>query len=87
MDFAVAFDSVNRWTIWRIIEKDGIPPNLRHLTETHYFSTRTHVGAAGQETTSFDKMSSTLFNYAVDFVIERALRRSQGVQTGEKQLP
>ncbi len=28
-------------------------------------------------------MSPTLFNYAIDFVLERALRDSQGVQVGE----
>ncbi len=28
-------------------------------------------------------MSPTLFNYAIDFVLERALRGSQGVQVGE----
>ncbi len=48
--------------------------------------------ATGQETTSFeaqsgvrqgDNMSPTLFNYAIDFVLENALRGLQGVQVGE----
>ncbi len=29
-------------------------------------------------------MSPTLFNYAIDFVLERDFRSSQGVQVGEK---
>ncbi len=52
---------------------------------------RKRVRVAGQETTSFemqsgvrqgDSMSPTLFNYAIDFVLKRALRSLQGVQVG-----
>ncbi len=48
--------------------------------------------AAGQETTAFevqsgvrqgDTMSPTLFNYAIDFVLEHALRSSHDVLLGE----
>ncbi len=91
MDFAAAFDSVDRRALWRIMEEDGIPPKLLRLIKAYYSSTRTRVRAAGQETTSFevqsgvrqgDNMSPALFNYAIDFVLERALLSSQGVQVG-----
>ncbi len=91
MDFAAAFDSVDRRALGRIMAEDGIPPKLLRLIKAYCSSTRTRVRAAGQETTSFevqsgvrpgDNMSPTLFNYAIDFVLVRALRSSQGVQVG-----
>ncbi len=92
VDFAAAFDSVDRRTLWRIMDEDGVPSKLLRLIKSYYSSTR----VAGQETTSFevqsgvrqgDNMSPTPFKYAIDFVLERALRGSQGVQVGEKSLP
>ncbi len=82
MDFAAAFDSVDRRALWRIMEKDGIPLKLLRLIKAYYASTRTRVPAADQETTSFEVQSNvlqvdniypTLFNYANDFVLERDL--------------
>ncbi len=72
------------------MEEDGTPSKLLRLT--HYSLTLVLVRAAGQETTVFevqsgvrqgDNMSPTLFNYAIDFVPERALRSSYGVVVGE----
>ncbi len=92
VDFTTAFDSVDRLALWRMMEVDGILPKLLRLIKAYYSATRTRVRAAGQETTSFEeqsgvrqgnKMSPTLFNYAIDFVLERTLLGSQGIQVGE----
>ncbi len=70
--------------------KEGeILPKMLRLIEATYSSTQIRVRAAGQKTISFEMLSDVrqgddmppiLFNYAIDFDLERALRRSQGVQ-------
>ena len=40
VDFAAAFDSVDRRALWRIMEEDGMPPKLLRLIEAYCISTR-----------------------------------------------
>ncbi len=42
VDFAPAFDSVDRYTIWRIMAADGMPPKLLRLVRA-YSSTKMKV--------------------------------------------
>ncbi len=74
------------------MEEDGTPAMLLRLVEAFYYSTLIRSRAAGQESPTFkvqsdlrqvDTMSPTLFNYAIDFVLERAHRSCYGVQVGK----
>ncbi len=47
VDFASAFDSVDRDSLWRIMVADGIPPKLLRLIKTYYSSTKMKVRASG----------------------------------------
>ncbi|CAE1303322.1 unnamed protein product [Acanthosepion pharaonis] len=45
VDFAAAFDSVDRDSLWRIMEADGMPAKLFRLIKVYYRSTRARVRA------------------------------------------
>ncbi len=49
VDFASAFDSVDRDSQWRIMAADGMPPKLLRLIKAYYSSTRMKVKESGSE--------------------------------------
>ncbi len=49
VDFASAFDSVDRDSLWRIMEADGMPPKLLRLIKAYYSSSKMKVMASGSD--------------------------------------
>ncbi len=49
VDFASAFDSVDRDSLWRIMAADGMPPKLVRLIQVYYSSTKMKVRASGSD--------------------------------------
>ena len=89
IDFAAAFDSINRSAIWQIMEADGIPKKLLNLIKSYYESTRSKVRCYNTTTDLFEivsgvrqgcPLSPTIFNYAIDFILGHALEGFPGVQ-------
>ncbi|CAE1265741.1 unnamed protein product [Acanthosepion pharaonis] len=86
VDFATAFDSVDRGSLLRIMEADGMP--AKRLIKGYYQSTRARVRAYGEESETFEArtgvrqgcaLSPTLFNYTIDCILGKALRDYAGV--------
>ena len=91
IDFAAAFDSVDREALWRIMQADGIPLKLLRLIQGYYRLTRVRVKVYGEETELFDVgtgvrqgcvLSPILFNYAIDYILNTALKDYSGVEVG-----
>ncbi len=49
VDFASAFDSVDRDSLWRTMSADGIPTKLLRLIKSYYSSTKMKVRASGND--------------------------------------
>ncbi len=58
VDFASAFDSVDRDSLWRIMAAEGMPPKLLRLIKAFYSSTKMKVRASGSDTMPFEIRSS-----------------------------
>ncbi|BHF81200.1 hypothetical protein SprV_0702433000 [Sparganum proliferum] len=72
VDFAAAFDSVHRESLWRIMALDGVPAKIIAMIKASYRSTTARVLGC--------ILSLILFNYAIDWILGRALRDSDGVE-------
>ncbi len=82
VDFASAFDSVDRDSLWWIMAADGMPPKLLTLIKAYYSSTKMKVRASGSDSMPFEirsgvrqgcALSPTLFNYIIDWILGKAL--------------
>ncbi len=91
VDFAFAFDSVDRDSLWQIMAVDGVPPKLLRLIKAYYSSTKMKVRASGSDSMPFEirsgvrqgcALSPTLFNYIIDWILRQALQDYPGVQVG-----
>ncbi|CAI9717498.1 Hypothetical predicted protein [Octopus vulgaris] len=91
VDFAAAFDSVDRDTLWKVMQADGIPPKLLNIIKTYYRSARPRVRVYGEVSEPFEirsgvrqgcVLSPTLFNYAIDWITTNALREFPGITVG-----
>ena len=89
VDFRAAFDSVDRASLWNIMLQDGTPPKLVNLIRAYYASTKARVRVYGEESCDFDlhtgvrqgcPLSPVLFNYVVDWIMDKALEDYRGVQ-------
>ncbi len=49
VDFASAFDSVDRYSLWQIMAADGRPSKLLRLIKAYYWSTKMKVRASGSD--------------------------------------
>ena len=92
IDFKTAFDSVDRISLWQIMAADGVPIKLLNLIKAYYVSTTARVRAYGEESEGFNlsagvrqgcPLSPMLFNYAIDWILERALPPYRGVQLSD----
>ncbi len=54
VDFAAAFDPVDRSSLWGIMAADGMPAKLLRLIKAHETSTKAKVGASGGESLSLE---------------------------------
>nr|VZI11361.1 unnamed protein product [Spirometra erinaceieuropaei] len=89
IDFAAAFDSVHRESLWRIMALDGAPAKIIALIKAYYRSTTVRVLVRNNLPQLFGTepgvrrgciLSPVLFNYAIDWILGRALRGSYGVK-------
>jgi hypothetical protein len=89
VDFKAAFDSVQRSSLWSILEADGVPDKLLALIKAYYSSTKARIRVYGEETIAFGldsgvrqgcPLSPMLFNFVIDWVMEHSLRGYRGVQ-------
>ncbi len=88
VDFASAFDSLDRDSLWWIMVADGMPPKLLRLIKAYYLSTKMKVRASGSDSMPFEirsgvrkgcALSPTLFNYIKDWILGQALQNCSGV--------
>nr|VZI25328.1 unnamed protein product [Spirometra erinaceieuropaei] len=89
VDFAAAFDSVHRESLWRIMALDGVPAKIIAMIKAYYHSTTARVLVRNNFSQPFGIrsgvrqgciLSPILFNYAIDWILGRALRDSDGVE-------
>ncbi|BHF70886.1 hypothetical protein SprV_0401393900 [Sparganum proliferum] len=89
IDFAAAFDSVHRESLWRIMALDGVPAKIIAMIKTYYRPTTARVLVHNNLFQPFDIrsivrqgciLSPILFKYAIDWILGRALRESDGVE-------
>ncbi len=89
IDFASAFDSVDRDSLWPIMAADGMPPKLLRLIKAYYSSTKMKVRATGTDSMPFEIRSGvrhgcavtpTLFINITDCIVGQALQDYPGVQ-------
>ncbi|BHF74785.1 hypothetical protein SprV_0501787400 [Sparganum proliferum] len=89
VDFAAAFDSVHRESLWRIMALDGVPAKIIAMIKAYYRSTTARVLVRNNLSQPFGIrsgvrqgciLSPILFNYTIDWILGRALRDSNGVE-------
>nr|VZH98848.1 unnamed protein product [Spirometra erinaceieuropaei] len=89
VDFAAAFDSVYRESLWRIMALDGVPAKIIAMLKAYYRSTTARVLVRNNLSQPFGIrsgvrqvciLSPIQFNYAIDWILERARRESDGVE-------
>ncbi|BHF79732.1 hypothetical protein SprV_0702285500 [Sparganum proliferum] len=89
VDFATAFDSVHCESLWRLLALDGIPPKIFVMIKAYYRSTTARVLVRNNLTQPFGIrsgvrqgciLSPILFNYAIDWILGRALQEGDGVE-------
>nr|VZI46112.1 unnamed protein product [Spirometra erinaceieuropaei] len=89
VDFAAAFDSVHCESLWRIMALDGVPAKITAMIKAFYHSIIARVLVRNNLSQPFDIrsgvrqgciLSPILFNYAIDWILGRALRDSDGVE-------
>nr|VZH94943.1 unnamed protein product [Spirometra erinaceieuropaei] len=87
IDFAAAFDSVHRESLWRIMALDGVLAKIISMIKAYYRSTTARVLVRNNFSQPFAIrsgvrqgciLSPILFNYAIDRILGRALRESDG---------
>ncbi len=91
VDFASAFDSVDRDSLWQIMAVDGMPPKLSRLIKAYYASTKVKVRASGSDSMPFEirsggrkgcALSPTRFSYIIDWILVQSLQDYPWVQVG-----
>ena len=91
LDFSAAFDSVDRPSIMKLLENDGVPSKLCRIIEAMYLRTTSQVSVYNKHTEPFQIRSGVrqggilspfLFNYCIDYVLGAALDNDQsfGIQ-------
>ncbi|BHF81367.1 hypothetical protein SprV_0702449700 [Sparganum proliferum] len=89
IDFAATFDSVHRESLWRILALDEIPAKIIAMIKVYYRSTTALIPVHNNLSEPFGIrsgvrqgciLSPILFNYAIDWVIGRALHEVDGVE-------
>ncbi len=91
VDFASAFDSVDRDFLWRIMATDGMPAKLLRLIKAYYSLAKMKVRASGSDSMPIETrsgarqgcaLSPTLFNNITDWILGQALQDYPWVQVG-----
>nr|VZH95884.1 unnamed protein product [Spirometra erinaceieuropaei] len=88
-EFAAAFDYVHHEFLWRIMALDGVPAKIIALMKAYYRFTSARILVRNILSQPFgirsgvrrgSIMSPILFNYAIDWILGRTLRESDGVE-------
>ena len=94
IDFAAAFDSVHRPSLWKIMRHEGVPPQIIRAIASLYSDTHSCVRVYNQRSRWFGISSGVrqgcviapmLFNFVVDWVLRNALVDHRGIQV-DRQL-
>ncbi|BHF67106.1 hypothetical protein SprV_0301013000 [Sparganum proliferum] len=94
IDFAAAFDSVHRESLWRIMALDGAPAKIIAMIKAYYRSTTARVLVQYNFIQPFGFrpgvrqgciLSSVLFKYAIDWILRRALHEGDSVKFAPEQ--
>nr|VZI07985.1 unnamed protein product [Spirometra erinaceieuropaei] len=89
IDFAAAFESVHRESLWRITALDGVPAKIIVMIKAYYSSNTMRVPVCNNLTQPFGirsgvrqdcTLSPILFNYAMDWILWRTLHKGDGVE-------
>ncbi|BHF71307.1 hypothetical protein SprV_0401436300 [Sparganum proliferum] len=89
IDFSAAFDSIHRESLWRIMAPDGVPAKIIAMIKAYYRSTTARVLVHNNLSQPLGIrsgvrqgciLSRILFNYAIDWILERALHEGDGVE-------
>jgi endonuclease/exonuclease/phosphatase family metal-dependent hydrolase len=87
LDFTAAFDSVDRESIWSLLEGEGLPPKLKRMCAAMYAKTNCRIRAYGEDSQEFSTktgvrqggvLSPCLFNICIDHVLKSALDNGPG---------
>lgn len=82
VDFAAAFDSVDRSGLWEVLASYGVPPHIIRLIKSLYRRTTCKIKVYNQLSDAFEVvtgvrqgavLSPLLFNIAIDWVLKMAL--------------
>nr|VZI23231.1 unnamed protein product [Spirometra erinaceieuropaei] len=88
-NFAAAFDSVHRESMWRIVAVDGVPAKIIAMIKAYYRSSNARVLVRNNLTQPSGIRSGVrqacvllpiLSNYAIDWILWRALHEGDGVE-------
>jgi hypothetical protein len=89
LDFAAAFDSIHRPSLWRILEADGLPPKLLRLIKLFYLKPGNRVLVNGELSNRFETrtgvrqgcpLSPIIFNFIIDWILRISLQNFSGVK-------
>nr|VZH93758.1 unnamed protein product [Spirometra erinaceieuropaei] len=89
VDFAAAFDSVHRESLWQILVLDGVSAKIFAMIKAYYRSTTARVLFLNNLSQTLRIhfavrqgriLSPILFNYAIDWILERAVQEDDGVE-------
>nr|VZH92697.1 unnamed protein product [Spirometra erinaceieuropaei] len=89
IEFAAAFDSVYRESLWRIVALDGVPAKIIPMIKAHYRPTIVRVLVRNNLSQLFgirsgvgqgSILSPSLSNYAMKWILGRALHEGAGVE-------
>jgi len=92
IDFKAAFDCVDRECLWKILRVDGVPHKLVNVIRAYYAATEGRIRSQGQVSRSVKLtsgvkqgcvLSPMLFNWAIDWILKRALEGYRGVQISD----
>ena len=84
IDLTKAYDSVNRWALWKVLKLAGVHHKLLDLLEDLHTGTLAAVRLDGRVGPAFEVKAGVrqgcviapmLFNIFMDFVIKKALER------------
>ena len=94
VDFAAAFDSVDRNVLWKIAEAAGAPRNLLEIMRAMYAATESCVRVYGSTSEPFEIstgvrqgsiLSPWLFNLCLDYVLSSCIVPGDGVLLSDQQ--